>query len=48
MPKFPDFHPLKGFDEETLVKLQHSPVDEFGIKSELNVQPRGRQILLPY
>jgi len=31
MPKFLDVHPLKGF-EETLKKLQTSPVDEFGIK----------------
>src|SRR5215831_5876245 len=32
MPKFLDVHPLKGFEEETLKKLQTSPVDEFGIK----------------
>ncbi|MFL6361706.1 MAG: ferritin-like domain-containing protein [Nitrososphaeraceae archaeon] len=32
MPKFLDVHPLKGFEEETLRKLQTSPVDEFGIK----------------
>ncbi len=32
MPKFLDVHPLKGLDEETLKKLQTSPVDEFGIK----------------
>ena len=32
MPKFLDVHPLKGFDEDALRKLQHSPVDEFGIK----------------
>lgn len=32
MPKFLDVHPLKGLDEETLRTLQHSPVDEFGIK----------------
>ena len=32
MAKFLDDHPLKGLDEETLRKLQHSPVDEFGIK----------------
>jgi Protein of unknown function (DUF4242) len=32
MPKFLDVHPLKGLDEETLRKLQLSPVDEFGIK----------------
>ena len=31
MPKFLDVPPLKGLDEETL-KLQSSPVDEFGIK----------------
>ena len=31
MGKFLDVHPLKGFDEETLRKLQQSPVDEFGI-----------------
>lgn len=31
MSKFLDVHPLKGFDEETLRKLQQSPVDEFGI-----------------
>jgi len=29
--KFLDVHSLKGFDEETLRKLQQSPVDEFGI-----------------
>ena len=29
--KFLDVHPLKGFDEKTLRKLQQSPVDEFGI-----------------
>ncbi|HEY7226565.1 MAG TPA: nickel-binding protein [Nitrososphaeraceae archaeon] len=32
MPKFLDVHHLKPFDEETLRKLQQSPVDEFGIK----------------
>jgi hypothetical protein len=32
MPKFLDAHPLKRLDEETLIKLQNSPVDEFGIK----------------
>lgn len=32
MAKFLDVHPLKGFDEETLRKLQESPVDEFGIR----------------
>jgi hypothetical protein len=32
MPKFLDAHPLKGFDEGTLIKLQNSPADEFGIK----------------
>jgi hypothetical protein len=32
MPKFLDVHSLKGLDEETLRKLQLSPVDEFGIK----------------
>lgn len=31
MAKFLDVHPLKGFEEETLRKLQRSPVDEFGI-----------------
>jgi hypothetical protein len=31
MPKFLDVHSLKGFEEETLRKLQQSPVDEFGI-----------------
>jgi uncharacterized protein DUF4242 len=31
MGKFLDVHPLKGFDEETLRKLQQSPIDEFGI-----------------
>ena len=31
MGKFLDVHPLKGFDKETLRKLQQSPVDEFGI-----------------
>jgi hypothetical protein len=36
MPKFLDVHPLKGFEEETLKKLQTSPVDEFGIK-HLNI-----------
>jgi len=29
--KFLDVHSLKGFDEETLRKLQQAPVDEFGI-----------------
>jgi dTDP-glucose pyrophosphorylase len=29
--KFLDVHSLKGFDEETLRKLQESPKDEFGI-----------------
>ena len=32
MPKFLDVPPLKGLDEETLRRLQSSPVDEFGIK----------------
>ena len=32
IPKFLDVHPLKGFDEETLRKLQDSPVDKFRIK----------------
>ena len=32
MPKFLDVHSFKGFDEETLKKLQNAPVDEFGIK----------------
>jgi len=32
VPKFLDVHPLRGFDEETLKKLQNAPVDEFGIK----------------
>ena len=32
MPKFLDTHSLKGLDDETLRKLQASPVDEFGIK----------------
>ena len=31
MPKFLDVHSLKGFEEETLRKLQQAPVDEFGI-----------------
>ena len=31
MPKFLDVHTLKGFNEETLIRLQKSPVDEFGI-----------------
>lgn len=31
MPKFLDVHPMKGFDEEALRKLQKSSVDEFGI-----------------
>ena len=31
MPKFLDVHPLKGFDEKALRKLQKSPVDEYGI-----------------
>jgi len=31
MAKFLDVHSLKGFEEETLRKLQQSPVDEFGI-----------------
>jgi uncharacterized protein DUF4242 len=31
MPKFLDVHPMKGFDEEALRKLQNSSVDEFGI-----------------
>ena len=29
--KFLDVHSLKGFEEETLRKLQQSPKDEFGI-----------------
>ena len=37
MPKFLDVHSLKGFEEEeTLRKLQQSPVDEFGI-THLNI-----------
>ena len=36
MPKFLDVHTLKGFEEETLKKLQTTPVDEFGIK-HLNI-----------
>jgi hypothetical protein len=32
VPKFLDVHPLKGFEEQTLRKLQHSPIDEFGVK----------------
>ena len=36
MPKFLDVHSLKGFEEETLRKLQQSPVDEFGIR-HLNI-----------
>jgi len=32
MPKFLDVHPLKGFEEETLKKLQQSPIDEFGVR----------------
>ena len=31
MPKFLDVHSLKGFEEQTLRKLQQAPVDEFGI-----------------
>jgi len=34
--KFLDVHSLKGFDEETLRKLQQSSVDEFGI-THLNI-----------
>jgi len=31
LPKFLDVHSLKDFDDETLRKLQQSPIDEFGI-----------------
>jgi hypothetical protein len=31
LPKFLDVHSLKDLDEETLRKLQQSPVDEFGV-----------------
>jgi hypothetical protein len=31
MPRFLDSHPMKGFDEPTLRKLQNAPKDEFGI-----------------
>jgi hypothetical protein len=31
MSKFLDVHPMKGFDEKALRKLQKSPVEEFGI-----------------
>ena len=31
MPKFLDVHSLNGLQEETLRKLQQSPIDEFGI-----------------
>jgi hypothetical protein len=36
MVKFLDVHSLKGFEEETLRKLQQSPADEFGI-THLNI-----------
>jgi hypothetical protein len=32
MPRFLDVHSLKGFDEDTLKKLQQAPIDEFGVK----------------
>ena len=32
VPKFLDVHTLNRLDEETIRKLQSSPVDEFGIK----------------
>jgi hypothetical protein len=32
MPKFLDFHSLKGLDEGTIKGLQDSPVDEYGVK----------------
>jgi hypothetical protein len=38
MPKFLDVHSLSGLQEETLRKLQQSPVDEFGITHNPNVQ----------
>jgi len=31
LPKFLDVHSLKNVDDETLRKLQQSPVDEFGL-----------------
>ena len=31
LPKFLDVHSLKDVDDETLRKLQRSPIDEFGI-----------------
>lgn len=31
LPKFLDVHSLKDVDDETLRKLQESPVDEFGV-----------------
>jgi len=31
MPKFLDAHPLNGANQETLMKLQDSPKDEFGV-----------------
>ena len=31
LPKFLDVHSLKDVDDETLRKLQQSPIDEFGV-----------------
>jgi hypothetical protein len=31
MPKFLDFHSMKGIDENSLKDLQDSPADEFGV-----------------
>jgi Protein of unknown function (DUF4242) len=31
LPKFLDVHSLKDVDDETLRKLQRSPIDEFGV-----------------
>ena len=36
MPKFLDAHPLNGASQETLMKLQDAPKDEFGV-SHLNL-----------
>jgi Protein of unknown function (DUF4242) len=44
LPKFLDVHPLNGLDEETLRKLQTSPVDEFGI-AHLNLMYNQKEDL---